>query len=452
MDNVFCTQCGAKLSPGVVFCTDCGAKAPAVPFAFGGEAINDGDFELPEGFDLPEPEEIEPAAPIIPPPAEQAAPAAPIIPPFAEQAAPAAPIIQPPAEQAAPAAPIIPPPADTEFDIKNAEPFLAEERVGGDFSREPGVLPVKPPSGAAKFFTAVFSVFLSVILFAALTCAQASVIIRLTFSENTVKNMVKGVDFANISVEADIRGVDLDGGETLSEAIYKSIDEYYTETFDISEGDIEEMLESDLLKDFLAEIISKNGDYLLGGEGNATIVSADDIVNFLDENRDEIRDMTGYTLVASDLTDIRKALEDGLGGGGLSWDDVTRDISVGLGIIRSALSIYALIIIAVLAALIITLIILINRRLTAALIYCGVTAAVSGGCVAASRFFAGYAYSGVAEAVGVDKSAVSSALAPAWNAVLLTGGAAFALGALLTIISVAVRLSKKNKGAVPPSP
>jgi len=438
--NQFCTECGTKLTEGVLFCTECGTGV--------------GGASEPESTELfPEAETFQTA----PEPVTDS-------------------VAETPVENQIPieSAPVYETMPSVGFhEVGNGKNGDSEINISSsdlEPDSENGGKKVKPPLSIGKrLLIAVLSVVMSVVLFASLTAGQAWFIVYNAYNEDTIKTIAKDVvgeldlsELAEMPVSFDIPGVELRGDELLYEAIYASIDDYYIETFGVLEEDIKELFESDTLNDVLDLLIDTSVEFLLSGDGSVEIINTDNVIELLENNQDEIYEITGYALVESDFRDIRNVLEESIVHE-FTWDNLMEELSgiPGVGNInidstRNAISeassaldfwlkIWVFVTVIVIAAIMITLIVIVNRRKTSALLYVGIVSAVSGLIFTVFNLFMSSMYSIITSRTNFDVSVIKNALSGVENTILFTGLSVLGFGVLVTLTAVIIRLLKKQK-------
>jgi len=265
-----------------------------------------------------------------------------------------------------------------------------------DFDRDEDV---KAPAGASRVFATIASVLISIILFATLISGQSWFILRNSVSNHSIKTMVRAafdeMIFAEFPVPAfidsdtvSIPGVESGNDIILHEVIFDTIDEYYTETFGVEKDHVKELLEHEVLREFLGDIIDNGIDYIMGGE-DGEIVSSNRIRNLIEQNSGEIEKITSYSLVGTDYEDIERVLHES-GIDNLTWGSAfgtSNEIDTVRGVFAlfDRYSAISLIVIIVTTVVLTVLLVIINRRRASnVLLYFGIPCAVSGGIVAVS--------------------------------------------------------------------
>jgi hypothetical protein len=485
--NQFCTQCGTKLAANTMFCTQCGAAvatsfaAPVAPVAVPppapiAEPVPAVVSDLPPTVvKLPETEQTafsepevfssapQPAAEILPPAAE--------VPPVAE--VPPAPQlvteIPPPVEQSAVTEP---PPVEVVFpEVEN--PINAVEVDPSAFTPPAELAPAeeKPPlSKGKKALIAVASVFMAIILFAAVVAGQSWFILQNGINNETVSAMARGIideadiatfpifDYINSSDFEIESSAEIKGDEVLHQAIFNSIDDYYKgrENSTIDESSIKKLLDHRALRNFLGDIVQGGVEFILGGD-DKKIVNPDKLVNLIENERNQrdIAEITGYELKESDVIDIENVL---INSGLDSWtwrsafEASFKEVIAVRNFMSFFNSVLAVIIIAAAAVLMIVLLFVINRRrISNALLYFGIPCLVCGLAVTVFSFLTNLPLNQIAsrlelgdESASAMKTAFSSG---AGSTILLCGIIVLSAGVLAIVAKVIISAIKKKKQA-----
>jgi len=309
-----------------------------------------------------------------------------------------------------------------------------------------------------KILITAASVFLSLVLFLAVTGAAAGFLARSALSADSVQTItrtaVKELDLSQVYGFAvgsvDTGGLNIDEDADLVTAILDNIDEYYIETYDIDQDAITEILENDSLLEFAADILAGLGEFITGGQNaEELIVTPDEVVSFIEDNQDVIEDITGYTFLETDFDDIREALTETLAD--ITWgavmDEVMYEAPLNFDTIRGMISVQMLIGLQGVAVLLAALIIFANRKGLSGLkglIYCGAAITLSGVVLLLAQLAFGLVYSLAEEHFGLTAEQTASALSDVRGAITLTGVLVLTAG-LLTIAAAIVIPIIKNR-------
>jgi len=438
MESNFCAQCGAKLPTDTLFCTECGAaQASAFNSAQAQPAPQEAVSPAPEPV-LPTPEPIlpvpEPAMPVLPPPE------------------PAMPALSPPEYVSpSPAEPILPSP----------EVIVGKEEIAAAAPIPTAAVSEKDPQSVGqKLLIAVGSALMAVLMFVAVTAGQLEFIAKNALSRESIAAMVNKIDLNELRVPGDViingktvaeikgenAGEEPSAGDTLSAVIFESIDRYYIDTFKIDSGDIDDLLDSEEVKIFLSSVISDSVEYLTTGEGDGLVINPNEVETFLKQNIDVIEEKTNYKIQQSDIDDIMAELKNVKDD--LKWDTILDSASLKPEAARMVFSMWLFIATIALAVILAVLIFIINRRKTAALLYCGFSFGISGLAVLVPSFLIGTVLSAIADMSNLDKGTartIESALSGIKDTITLTGLAVFGFGAALAVIGILIRSALKKK-------
>jgi hypothetical protein len=339
---------------------------------------------------------------------------------------------------------------------KNSEVTVKPEDLSKSSKPKKEKSSAKPPlSKGKRVLIAIASVLSSIVLFASVTTGQSWFIMKNGVNNQTVKAMARAafddIPFTEVPLsDIPVAGVDLPGeGVYLHEAIFDTIDEYYVDTFGVEEDHIKELLEHDVLRNFLGDIIDGGIDYIMGGEDTA-IMTSDKVVSLIHDNADEIGEITGYQLVDTDFEDISNVLKQG-GLDDLTWSSAGI-VSGEVSAVRKILSIFEsspiLVlsgIIAVIAVFTVLLFLLNRRRASNALVYFGVPCLISGLAVTVSSFFVNVLFRHIAGELGLSSPAVlQDAFSGAGGVILYCGLTVTGIGAVAVVVKIIIKsLNKK---------
>ncbi len=245
MLSVICPNCGKEAPETASFCTGCGTRLNAAP--------------------------QQPAAETS-------------VPPVAETSVP--PVAETPAQPVAPTPPPTPAPMPT---------------------------PVPPTPRRRtpiwwRILRCLFSIPLTAVLAALLIAVIAMFGVRTIISANTIEQMIKDIDIADMVAE----GISEGETESLAEALY---DDYYEAAVNgnadviLSEEELEEFFEESTIDDFVAE---KGGEYisaLISGDTSVKITKKE-LLDLVKDNEHIIEEITGETLSDKDYEMIENFIEE----------------------------------------------------------------------------------------------------------------------------------------------
>jgi predicted nucleic acid-binding Zn-ribbon protein len=333
-----------------------------------------------------------------------------------------------------------------------------EETQPPESKTNPATTPVKTKRAAAAV-AAVVSVLLAVVLFAAITAGQSWFILQNGINNQTVKTVARAVvdevNLSEISIPGFIneRDVSIPGVETrtaLPEAIYSTIDDYYREIFGVEKDHIQELLESEIFRNFLGGIIDDGIDYFMGVDEGSIIITSDKIVELIESNQEEIEEITSYSLVQSDFEDIKEVLRNS-GLDDITWVSVTSGVYDAF-LIRSVFSLldrYSVVTLVVIIAAAVVIIVLIGilnrRRISNTLLYFGIPCIISGaGFVSGRLIGVDLLFQWTMRQLGIGTipaTVVRDAFSEAGDVILYTGLAVLGGGVIAVAVKIIVRMT-----------
>ena len=154
----------------------------------------------------------------------------------------------------------------------------------------------------------IFAIFFGIILFAGiLAWIITSQISKIMEPENLVEMVTDNMALEDL--EVDELFDDAEEGTTLAEYISQQASDYQGKKVKITDSDLNEILSSPSVKEFLEDKIGDYVDFLEGdSNGKKPIINADQLYELIDENRDEIEEVTGERLTKESMREIRKNL------------------------------------------------------------------------------------------------------------------------------------------------
>lgn len=304
--------------------------------------------------------------------------------------------------------------------------------------------PVKiPPKQSVP--ARVFCVLLSILLCLALLIASSLTILRVSLTGDGLSQWIGDVDVSDISVSIEGKKV------TLSEYLY---DVSQDRDLGLSKKDISDLLDDDLVKDFLSSATEQYQNYLTTGSGSG--VDTDMILDFLEDHEDDIRDsiLRKTSHDWEDLTfhydKIEEQLDEQLGDT-LSVKHLNAISGNALSLVRLSIMPVTIILAWLLCALLALGLILMNlRRASSLLFYIGIPVLITGvvlclmglACLLVSFLVPSLAFI-------LDGNPLITSFR---NLALIMGGVMLVAGILMTVIHNLIRKSEKKRLAAVSAP
>jgi hypothetical protein len=338
-----------------------------------------------------------------------------------------------------------------------------------EFNSEPQE---QQPSGNRVLLT-ILSVAAALVLFAAVTLAQATLVAREMVNPQNVQALVREVvdeiDIADIPVGGVINNTSVDvpdferrqiGDNTiLSEVIFNSLHEYYLETYDIDEAEVRLLLNNSQLNRFIGDIAEDGVEYIMTGDNERdAIVGSERIVGLVRSNADEIENITGFPFESN--PEYEQILRETLARTGIddmTWGDIDNSAPEIRTVQRAfrlldEFSMLVLVASIVLAVLLAAAIVAVNRRkITNSLLYIGIPCVISGTMMMLTSFFVNAALTGAISGAGIAlnrgvESAVEQAFANVTSLIFLSGLVVFAAGLVMVVVKIAVAAIGRQAG------
>lgn len=338
---MFCQNCGAELREGALFCTKCGTKAEP-PKKVGEQAV-----ETPAAIPVAEPVPV-----AQPEPAPAAEPAA------------------EPMDWAQPQPAVQPDPAAQPMDW--AQPAPMAQPIP-DYALPPvqdmrPSMPVKPAKSSAKKGSNALSALFCVLFFITAFIALVLGVVRVVLTEDHIRQSLDRVELSEIEL---INAAD---GETMTvaEYFYRITDDEKIEEYEITQEDVDAIVEDLEWKDVAADILSRYANCYLNGD--SFNIDASDVYDIFDDNKKLIeKEANGFVL-------DKKATEERIDNELISKIDPSAiDLS---GVLSFAFSMLTLIIVSVLAVIFALLALVMTRfDIKAWLSGVGMSSIVLGGLV-----------------------------------------------------------------------
>lgn len=309
---MLCSKCGREIGGKGAFCPYCGEPTGRLA-----EPAKRDAEPVPQPEPAPEPEfaEAGATAPLAPDPVSTGA-TAPLAPEPVSAGA-TAPLASNPVSAGA-TTPLAPEPAPASagaahplgFDPATLPVYTPPAFVP---PAPPYAPPVQKPRQNAGIRT--LCVFLSILLCLALIASCAVTIVRNSISKDTISSMIKDLEPKSITLPSP-KGT----GKTvtISEAICEALEDYADDVpmlKDLTPADVDAILDSDAVKDFLSSTMGEYSDFLLNG-AEVEGLSVDKIIGFVEDNEDELMELAkdaGLEVDDSrhiDTRELREALED----------------------------------------------------------------------------------------------------------------------------------------------
>lgn len=264
---MFCQKCGAELREGARFCTKCGSKfePPIVPE--NPKAAEGKSEPAPVPEPMPAPESVSAPDPV---PAFEPAPDLEFEPAPAPEPMPAPEPVSAsdPISAFEPASDFEPEPAPA------SEPMPEPMPEPVPIPHVPMPKPRKSPRKGSKGLSVLFCLLFAV----AALLASASAIVRSSLTENGIANMLERVELDEIEL------INAANGEKLSvaEYLYRTGDDEAIETYEITQENVEAIVEKLEWKDGAAQILAEYADCFLNGSSFS--IDASDIADILRDN------------------------------------------------------------------------------------------------------------------------------------------------------------------------
>lgn len=218
-------------------------------------------------------------------------------------------------------------------------------------------------------------VLLSILLCLTLLFASVVTALRVSFSTEKLTKWVESIDLSEISLQVEGKDETVMLGDYLYEVSQQQTD------LDLRRRDINDLLQDNLVKDFLLSAAKQYQRYLLDGSDSSGITTRM-IMDYVEDNEAEIERLFVRTLHIDQLTLDYDQLEASLNeqlGGSLSIDGLNQASGNVLSTLRLFTGLIALILAWVLCALLVLGLVLANRRRASSLLlYIGLPILITG--------------------------------------------------------------------------
>ena len=283
---MFCKKCGAQLNEQAKFCIICG------------EPVQSEADVIPATQEIP----VTPVAQSIP--TAQEVPVTPVMQPVPTvQEVPVTPVVQPvPTAQEVPVAPIVPEVSDKK---RKKEQKKAERKV----CRDAVLHPVQMKAFPSVLLSVIFGIFIFLLtLFVSLSLtiqhtvkgsALFDTVNQKNLSDLPVSQMISQEQAAALGVSEEI-----DEDTTIYDVISDMIGE---ESF--TPQAIENIMNNSSIQSYLALAVNQYGQFLTGN-GTSDKVSAKDVAEIVEKNKDVIYEYTGYEITEENIDKLEEKLNE----------------------------------------------------------------------------------------------------------------------------------------------
>lgn len=259
------------------------------------------------------------------------------------------------------------------------------------------------------------------------------------------EHAISKFSFAEIDVELirDIAPADIDtSGDSLAAII---VDNGNARGLHLNESDVEEMLESHALNDFIDNKISDYISDFTTGDGKGVITERE-VVNFVRKNQETIEDGLNLRLDDSDFENLETYLKEELKlSKKTKLSGITDSFPIPVDFIRYSFTIVPFIIMTVLCSIFLLLILLLKGKPLRGLLNVGITVLFIGlvniALAVGIIFFPDYAN----QRLALGQNVYKAFLQPLQNMSFLYGSICFGVGLIFTIIGGILRHHAKGR-------
>lgn len=217
----------------------------------------------------------------------------------------------------------------------------------------------------------IISILLSVLLCIFSLSAMLIGVVRISFDEENVTEILNDIDLTEIKINVD------GTSENIADYVVTIISDDVIDEYNITADTVESILEDDDIKVFLINGVNDYISFFVKGEDFSELDS-EKIINFLKDNESKIYDESGYRLTENDY----KYLEDEINGGSLKFlttDGFKDTLNFNADIVSMFFSIPFLIIFISLAVLVAVFIFFLNEcKIKYLFSYVGMSEIISG--------------------------------------------------------------------------
>lgn len=307
----------------------------------------------------------------------------------------------------------------------------------------------KPVAGSGSKFLKVFvSVIFCLFIFVFALISLSVGLIRHSISEKSLADTIDDIELSEIQVGSIVNTYSEDEYEddvTLAEFIYSNLDPVMIDEIGITQEDIEEILDDDVNKDF---IIDKLNDYaadLIKATDTGEITKKE-IMNLIEDNEEIIYEVTGYQITPEDYQYISEEIDNSGVLEKTNLSDISKETDIDIGGLRWVVSDLTIIISAVLAAMFLCLIFLINKgNRKSGLVYGGCTLALVGLTFLISGLSLGIFIDKLNESIPIDAALTDTLFKGIRSATIVSGLIVICSAMSMLIIFVIVKIAAKNR-------
>ncbi len=280
-----------------------------------------------------------------------------------------------------------------------------------------------------------------IVLFVFLAVGTVLFTIRRSTTEEEINSVVSEINLADIRVGVMMNDDDAD--LSLAEYIHDHVNPELLSRYNLSEGNIEELLEEEDIKTFLSEKLWEYCDYIYSG-GSEPKVTAREIVKLLEKNESAIYRITGYQLAESDYQSIEDSLNETTIGA-LDLSNVSEDYEGTFSLLRAVLSYWLIALIAALVLMLCVLIFVLYRKYIAhAFLAAGITFALMGLLCLMISVISGNMVDVLYDAFYFPKEAVRPIISHIASNMAQTGTVILVLGLILVFVRIGVGVMRKK--------
>lgn len=242
----------------------------------------------------------------------------------------------------------------------------------------------KKPAKVVGTGAKVGSVFLSILAFLLTFTFLVALFLKLTLSQGALEVSIQkinytGIELGELLADSDL-DIDVEEGDTTIDVVYEALSEHGR--VDISKGDVEEIFEETSFTDYISEKLSGYARYAVTG-AEPDEITAREIVRLVQENRDEIEEITDLEITSEDLDELESYLEEDGVLDSISLDKIDETLEEkNVDKLRTFFSNTVLLIIIIVALLLligdIVLISRLHRKVKAPLSYIGIPVLTAG--------------------------------------------------------------------------